>query len=123
VSAKSGQQKFEDKSARPPENEDTTATPGTEPHSTETVVPQVVSNQPLFTRKNQQLGIGRQNFTNGILIFPSRLHLLLDFFHQMLGDVLDVLVAVDHEGQGPERMSLPLCTVAIRRLAARMTDR
>lgn len=94
-----GQQEFEDKPARLPENEDTTANPKTGLRNAKTVVSQVASNQPLLAREYQKLSVGCQNFTDCILILSSGVHAFVYFLDQMFRDVLDVLLAIDHEGQ------------------------
>lgn len=69
------------------------------PHSAGTVLRPAVSNQPLLARQYQQLCIGCQNLTDGILKLSSGFHTLVHILDQMLGNVLDVLPSVDHEGQ------------------------
>lgn len=84
---------------RLPASEDTTATPDTGAHTVETVESRAASNQPLLARQYQQLCIGCQNVTDGILKLSSGFHTLAHILDQVLRDVLDTLFAVDHERQ------------------------
>jgi hypothetical protein len=84
---------------RLPASEDTTSIPDTGAHIVETVESLAASNQPLVARQYEQLRIGCQNFTDGILKLTSSLYTLAHIFDQVLWDVLDALFAVGHERQ------------------------
>jgi hypothetical protein len=85
--------------AHPPASEGKTSIPDTGVHTVETAEPLADSNQPLLARQYQQLCIGCQNFTDGILKLSSGFHTLAHILDQVLRDMLDVFFALNHERQ------------------------
>jgi hypothetical protein len=71
-----------------------------------------VSSMALFTGQHQQLRIGSEHFTHGVLKFTTRIDLLLDFLYPFFGDALGVPFSIGHEDQGPSLMAFTLGTVA-----------
>jgi len=50
------------------------------------------------------LSVGREHLTDGILKLAPGLDAPADLLDPVLGDVLDMLFPLDHEGEGPNRM-------------------
>ena len=58
----------------------------------------------LLAIKQQQFCVGGQDLTDRVLKLSACMDSALDLFDPVLGNVLDVLFAVDHEREGPGRM-------------------
>lgn len=59
------------------------------------------------------MSVGRQNLSQGVLIFPAGIDTLPHFIDKMFGNVLNVFLAVCHEGERPHRMPLAFRTMAV----------
>ena len=62
----------------------------------------------LLVSQDEQLGIGRQHFAHGVLKFTSGLDPFAHLVDPWLGNVLDVLFPLDHEGERPDGVALVL---------------
>src|SRR5437899_6317557 len=62
----------------------------------------------LLSPQCQQLCVSREDLRNRVLVLPALLHQRTDLLHPIVGNALDVLLAIDHEGQRPNRMSLSI---------------
>ena len=67
-------------------------------------IPPAVSNQTLLARQHQQLRIRRQNLPDSFLVLPPCFHLPAHLVNKVLRDILDMLPAVRHVGEGPLRV-------------------
>jgi len=73
---------------------------------------------PLLASQHQELGIGGQNFPHRVLKFPPRLDVTADVLDPVLGNMLDVLLAVHHKCERPEGVSLLVLDAVAGGLAA-----
>ena len=65
----------------------------------------------MLTLQQEQLCIGRQNFTDGILELPSLLDSAPHLFDPLLGDVLNPFFSLHHKGQRPDGMASVISTM------------
>src|SRR5208337_1523858 len=68
---------------------------------------------PLLARQHQELGVGGQYFPHRILEFTSGFHTAADVLDPFAGNVLHLLLAAHHEGEGPDGMAWALGAVAV----------
>jgi len=74
----------------------------------------------LLAGQHQQLGVGGEHLPHRLLEFAPSFHATTDILDPILGDVLDMLPATHHEGQGPDGMAGAVGTVAVGLAAAEM---
>jgi hypothetical protein len=55
----------------------------------------------LLARQNEQLGVGREHLSHGVLKLTSGAHPRGDVLGPFFGDAFDAVFACRHEGQGP----------------------
>ncbi len=60
------------------------------------------------------MSIGRQNLSEGLLVLPASLDTSAHFIHEMLRNVLNVFLAICHEGERPHRVALAFGTMTVR---------
>jgi len=77
----------------------------------------------LLARQHQQLSVGGQYFPHRVLEFPSGSHPAADVLDPGAGNVLDMLLATHHEGEGPDGMAWALGAVAVGLAAAEVGKR
>ena len=61
-------------------------------------------------------------FLHRVLKFTPGFHTAADVFDPLAGNVLDMLLATDHEGGGPNRVASALGVVAVRLAAAEVWE-
>ena len=66
------------------------------------------------------MSVGRQNFSQRGLIFPAGIDTLPHFVNKMIWNVLNVFLAVCHEGERPNRMPLAFGTMTVWLSTAQM---
>src|ERR1019366_3187769 len=71
----------------------------------------------LFPRADEDLGVQHEHFRQRLFELPAEVHALAHRIDPQLGNMLDPLFAMDHEGERPEGVTLAVGTVA-GRLAA-----
>lgn len=77
----------------------------------------------MLALQQQQLCIGRQYFTDGILKFSSLLDPAPYLFDPLFGNVLNTFFALHHKGQRPDRMASVSDTMTGGLTAAQMSER
>ena len=65
----------------------------------------------MLALQHEQLCVGRQYFTDGILKLPSLLDPAPHLFDPLLGDVLNTFFPPYHKGQRPDRMASVIGTM------------
>src|ERR1039457_488962 len=71
----------------------------------------------LFPLEDEDLGVQHEHFRQRLFELPAEVHALAHRIDPQLGNMLDPLFAMDHEGERPEGVTLAVGTVA-GRLAA-----
>src|ERR1039458_4037144 len=71
----------------------------------------------LFPLEDEDLGVQHEHFRQRLFELPAEVHALAHRIDPQLGNRLDPLFAMDHEGERPEGVTLAVGTVA-GRLAA-----
>ena len=79
-------------------------------------LPAVLTRQ-LFPLADEDLGVQHEHFRQRLFELPAEVHALAHRIDPQLGNMLDPLFAMDHEGERPEGVTLAVGTVA-GRLAA-----
>ena len=66
------------------------------------------------------MSVGCHNLSQGVLVLPAGLDTLAHLIDKTLGNVLNVFLAIRHEGERPHRMSLAFGTMAVCLATAQM---
>jgi len=77
----------------------------------------------MLALQHQQLCVGRQYFTDGILKLPSLFDSAPHLFDPLLGDVLNTFFPLYHKGQRPDGMASVIDTMTGGLTAAQMSER
>src|ERR1017187_9977944 len=73
----------------------------------------------LFPLEDEDLGVQHEHFRQRLFELPAEVHALAHRIDPQLGNMLDPLFAMDHEGERPEGGTLAVGTVAGRLAAKR----
>src|ERR1039457_6104408 len=73
----------------------------------------------LFPLADEDLGVQHEHFRQRLFELPAEVHALAHRIDPQLGNMLDPLFAMDHEGERPEGVTLAVGTVAGRLRAKR----
>jgi hypothetical protein len=66
----------------------------------------------LFPIKDEEFGVQHEQFRQCLLELPALVHALTNRLDPRLGNILNSLLALDHEGERPDGVTLAVGTVA-----------